>query len=144
MKTAQALMEFIMTYGWAILVVLIAVIALTYFGIINPQEALAKKCITAQGINCIAYKAQETKVTLNLQNKLNKEIKIKQIELADEKNCEPASFDIILKNKESSEFKILCDLIPGNMVTSKLIISYDEIDGLKDQINSGSLNTRVQ
>ena len=36
-KKGQAAMEFLMTYGWAILVVLIALGALFYLGVFNPK-----------------------------------------------------------------------------------------------------------
>lgn len=38
MKKGQAAMEFLMTYGWAILVVLIAIGALAYFGVLSPER----------------------------------------------------------------------------------------------------------
>lgn len=33
-------LEFLMSYGWAILIVLIAIGALVYFGVLNPQKLL--------------------------------------------------------------------------------------------------------
>lgn len=39
-KKAQAAMEFLMTYGWAILVVLLAIGALAYFGVLDPSRLL--------------------------------------------------------------------------------------------------------
>ncbi|MAG47369.1 hypothetical protein CL617_02085 [archaeon] len=36
-KRAQAAMEFLMTYGWAILIILIALGVLFYLGVFNPQ-----------------------------------------------------------------------------------------------------------
>ncbi len=36
-------MEFLMTYGWAILVMLIAIGALAYFGVISPEKLLPKE-----------------------------------------------------------------------------------------------------
>ena len=41
-KKAQQAIEFLMTYGWAVLVVLIAVGALAYF--INPKELICNGC----------------------------------------------------------------------------------------------------
>mgnify|MGYP001619472072 FL=1 len=35
-KKSQAALEFLMTYGWAILVVLVAIAALAYFGVLSP------------------------------------------------------------------------------------------------------------
>ena len=37
-KKSQAAMEFLMTYGWAILVVLVAICALAYFGVLSPDK----------------------------------------------------------------------------------------------------------
>jgi len=39
-KRAQAAMEFLMTYGWAILVVLVAIGALAYVGVLSPEKFL--------------------------------------------------------------------------------------------------------
>ncbi len=36
-------MEFLMTYGWAVLVVLLAVGALAYFGVLNPSSILPER-----------------------------------------------------------------------------------------------------
>jgi len=52
MKKAQAAMEFLMTYGWAILVVLIAIGALAYFGVLNPERFLPETCTVGPGISC--------------------------------------------------------------------------------------------
>lgn len=39
-KKSQAVMEFLMTYGWAVLVILVAIGALTYFGVLSPERIL--------------------------------------------------------------------------------------------------------
>jgi len=52
LKKAQAAMEFLMTYGWAILVVLVAIGALAYFGVLNPGKYLPASCVITPGISC--------------------------------------------------------------------------------------------
>ncbi|MFH1174241.1 MAG: hypothetical protein V1725_03855 [archaeon] len=52
---AQAALEFLTTYGWAIMVVLVAVAALAYFGVLNPKQLLPEKCIVGAGLSCIDY-----------------------------------------------------------------------------------------
>ncbi|MGM5481396.1 MAG: hypothetical protein ACQESE_03215 [Nanobdellota archaeon] len=42
-RKGQAAMEFLMTYGWAILVVLLAIGALAYFGVLSPQKLLPER-----------------------------------------------------------------------------------------------------
>ncbi|MFH1174242.1 MAG: hypothetical protein V1725_03860 [archaeon] len=51
----QAALEFLTTYGWAIMVVLVAVAALAYFGVFNPSGLLPNKCIFDTGVSCIDY-----------------------------------------------------------------------------------------
>ncbi|MBS3136458.1 hypothetical protein J4401_05870 [Candidatus Woesearchaeota archaeon] len=52
-RKAQAAMEFLMTYGWAILVVLVAIGALAYFGVLTPDKLLPYRCIGPAGFDCI-------------------------------------------------------------------------------------------
>lgn len=52
-KKAQAAMEFLMTYGWAILIVLAAIGALAYFGVLSPSQFLPEKCMFPSGLACI-------------------------------------------------------------------------------------------
>ena len=51
-KRGQAALEFLMTYGWAILVVLVVIGALAYFGVLNPSILLPAKCTIGPGLNC--------------------------------------------------------------------------------------------
>ncbi len=51
-KKGQAALEFLMTYGWAILVVLAAIGALAYFGVLNPAKFAPETCIATSGFGC--------------------------------------------------------------------------------------------
>src|SRR3989338_6494201 len=55
-KKGQAAMEFLMTYGWALLVVLIAIGALAFFGVLNPSKFLPQQCILGPGLACVDFK----------------------------------------------------------------------------------------
>lgn len=61
-KKSQAAMEFLMTYGWAILVALIVISALAYFGVLNPErfllhsneiKGLASDCDIGDNLNVV-------------------------------------------------------------------------------------------
>jgi len=71
-KRAQAALEFLMTYGWAILVVLIVISALAYFGVLNPENMLPPRCTMPVGLSCKDYivlgSAATDNVTLKLVN----------------------------------------------------------------------------
>ncbi|MCP4651414.1 MAG: hypothetical protein GY853_15215 [PVC group bacterium] len=81
-KRAQAAMEFLMTYGWAILVVLVVIGALAYFGVLSPQNLLPEKCELQMGLNCKDYiisqggAASDGTITVNLENGMGQGILI--------------------------------------------------------------------
>jgi uncharacterized protein (UPF0333 family) len=51
-RNGQAALEFMMTYGWAILVVLAAIGALSYFGILNPSRFTPDTCLASSPFSC--------------------------------------------------------------------------------------------
>ena len=53
MRKGQAALEFLITYGWAIMVVLAAIGALAYFGVLNPGNFLPNKCVASPGFSCV-------------------------------------------------------------------------------------------
>jgi len=65
-KKGQAAMEFLMTYGWAILVVLIAIGALAYFGVLNPGRFLPSSCTIMPGVSCEDFQAIDSTETVSL------------------------------------------------------------------------------
>ena len=61
-------MEFLMTYGWAILVVLAAIAALAYFSVLSPDRFLPEKCTLPSGVACLDFSGSPSSVTLVIQN----------------------------------------------------------------------------
>lgn len=49
-KKAQSALEFLTTYGWAFLVILIMIGALSYFGVLDPSKFLPDKCLFGAGL----------------------------------------------------------------------------------------------
>jgi len=68
-KRGQAAMEFLMTYGWAILVVLAAIGALAYFGVLSPDNFLPSKCTISPQFACKDWKVNsDGTILLQIQN----------------------------------------------------------------------------
>ena len=71
-KRGQAAMEFLMTYGWAILAAVIAIGVLASFGVFNPGGTLPTVCIIGAPLGCdqnqIAADAAADKVSFVLRN----------------------------------------------------------------------------
>jgi len=69
-RKSQAAMEFLMTYGWAILVVLVAIGALAYFGVLSPDRFLPSKCTLPAGVACVDFNVDTDTVNVVLRNGL--------------------------------------------------------------------------
>lgn len=67
-RKSQIALEFLMTYGWAILVVMVALGALAYFGVLNPSRVLPERCLFGNGINCQDYILYSNNFSLSLLN----------------------------------------------------------------------------
>jgi len=73
-RKGQAAMEFLMTYGWAILVVLVAIGALVYFGVLSPSKFLPDTCSVGQGFACDDFKVDATTVQLIVVNNIGDDL----------------------------------------------------------------------
>src|SRR3989344_2168151 len=83
-KSGQAAMEFLMTYGWALLIVLIAVAALAYFGILNPSRFLPEQCDMPPGLTCQDFIIYDYgNVTIKIQNGMSETLSNFQINITD-------------------------------------------------------------
>ena len=54
-KKSQAALEFLTTYGWAFLIILIMIGTLAYFGILNPGNILPNRCTFGSEFQCLDY-----------------------------------------------------------------------------------------
>src|SRR3989338_8170279 len=85
-KKGQAALEFLMTYGWAILVVLVVIGALAYFGVLNPSILLPEKCTFGAGLGCQDFlitseSGAANSVALVLENGLGSSINVQKVTL---------------------------------------------------------------
>ena len=68
-KRGQAALEFLSTYGFAFLIILVMIGALSYFGILTPQKFLPGRCLISNEFSCPDRQITRTVpgVTLDLQ-----------------------------------------------------------------------------
>ena len=142
-KKAQAAMEFIMTYGWAILVVLVAIAALAYFGVLSPGQFLPERCQLPAGLYCKSYQVTTSGVQLIIQNTLGKDINVTAINVTEVSGCEATGLGTSLINGEEATFNVNCTLTSGTKLNSDLIVTYDEVGGLTGFTSSGILTKKV-
>lgn len=97
MKRGQGAMEFLMSYGWAILAVLITIGALAYFGVLTPL-IYPRYCVLFPGVACIDSRVDEDTsisvpngvISLVLRNGYGSNMVISDVSIS-EINCDPSS-----------------------------------------------------
>ena len=77
-RKSQAALEFLTTYGWAFLVILIMIGALAYFGILRPSRLLPDRCNFGPEVDCQDFQLSATGDTIKekLKNNVGEAISI--------------------------------------------------------------------
>jgi len=83
MKQSQVAVEFLMTYGWAMLGVLMVVAAIVYFGVIDASSFVPERCDLGYRLGCKDYllSRSDNSLSLNIVNNFNNDIMITRIDL---------------------------------------------------------------
>ncbi len=165
-KRAQAAIEFLMTYGWAILVVLIVIGALAYFGVLSPQRFLPDRCNIGGGqIGCVDFAVSKTsdKIQLNLENRVGDTIGLTEIKATRDANCEiiatspgyltgtpqgqSSTANLQLANGRSAVYELTgCGIAlqPGDKASVELIITFRRTAGAIDRSVTGDIRATIQ
>lgn len=83
---SQAALEFLTTYGWAFLVILIMIGTLAYFGVLKPSKILPNRCNIGPEFQCVDYQISATGSTfkLRLKNNAGEPITVQSVTLSSE------------------------------------------------------------
>ena len=86
-RKSQASLEFLTTYAWAFLVILITVGALYYFGIFNFSKFLPQKCSFPSQFECLAFSFAgdpTNEIRFRLVNSVGEEINVNSFEITND------------------------------------------------------------
>lgn len=84
MRKAQATVEFLMTYGWAILALLLVVVALFTSGVLSPNFLISEECGFGNYLPCnfaLFNDAGSTKIAVEVFNGFSHKIRITGMKL---------------------------------------------------------------
>ena len=156
-RKSQAALEFIMTYGWAILVVLVAIGALAYFGVLSPDRFLPSKCTMQPGIACNDFKITPTSLTVYLQNSLGRDISIDCVKaqlcngIGD---CSTGNVQASLPNGITTTLTLCCgincvpaiptNVMPTNKYNGNINITYTITDTNIQHVNQGQVTGKIE
>ncbi|HLC61188.1 MAG TPA: hypothetical protein VJJ52_07210 [Candidatus Nanoarchaeia archaeon] len=139
-RKSQAALEFIMTYGWAILVVLVAIGALAYFGVLSPDRFLPSKCTLQSGIACLDHKATATSLVIYVKNSLGYDLTVDAVKA---EQCTALGSQGALSNGGSAQYTLTC-VNSGSKYNGDVNITYTNTDTSVQHTNQGEVTTKIE
>ena len=149
MKKAQQAMEFLVTYGWAILIVLVVIAALAYLGILSPGRFLPSSCILMPGLGCTDFKVTSSGIAITVMNGYGKKFDTFSITVQGnpEEPCVGETLTAVegLGNGEIETLTSTCAVAPagGTRFKADLLINY-QTSGELVHSKIGSIATMVE
>lgn len=162
-KKGQAAMEFLMTYGWAILVVLAAIGALAYFGVLSPSALLPERTTFTAPIPSVdtAVIQEDGTITIAFRNNVGSQIEIKNVTAADEDCGGPvsestevsveggafASTPVSVNNGQAFRVRFTCtndgNMDAGQRFKSGITILYENMETNLERPHTGGVEGRI-
>ncbi len=148
-KKAQAALEFLTTYGWAILVVMVAISALAYFGVLNPSKSLPGRCLFGNGLSCNDQQLNESVVKISLQNGLGTTLHSVYANMTDPVGtCVPSSIATV---SADSNVRFNCTITSstnyftkGDKGKAKITITFKKVQNGYNQVSLGEVYDTIQ
>jgi hypothetical protein len=86
-RKSQAALEFLTTYAWAFLAIMLTMGALYYFGVFDFSKFLPEKCILTSQLECLAFVMDTNEIRIKLVNNLGETVTVENMVIED--NGEP-------------------------------------------------------
>jgi len=142
---AQAAMEFLMTYGWAILVVLVAIGALAYFGVLNPAQFLPSSCTITSGLGCDDFKVTggDTQTAeVILRNGFGQDMSGVVVAIG---TCGTDNDPALIKNGDAVPYSLTCSgLTAGSRFQEDLNVTYTLGTSSLSHTAQGTITTKIE
>ena len=144
MKRGQAAMEYLMTYGWALLVIVIVLGALVYMGVLNPQGMVPETCNLQAGLMCNVLSLSKNSgsnnngLTLTLEISNHLPVNMEDVQLGCALPGEQPNYGSSNNLNTGSTSKFTCNLDNyngnlGDTVNMDIYLQY-EVSGVKKTI----------
>ncbi len=137
-KRGQGALEFLMTYGWAIIAVLITIFGLAYFGVLNPSLFLPESCTFFPGLACTDVVVGGNSIVFSIRNGIGSTINNLQISIPS-LGCSTGI--IFLPDGSSKRLGATGCAITGSSVKRDISISYNT--GSIQHTRTGSVSAQV-
>jgi len=141
-RQGQAALEYIITYGWGFIVILVVLGALAYFGFLNPSRYVPARCSFGVQLECADYRllaassndeslrnnADNGNVTIILRNNFGENIRVTKLQTLN--GASSATPNLLIAKGMTNITSIELDatdemlLVQGERMTVPLIITF--------------------
>ncbi len=80
----QAALEFLTTYAWAFLVIMVTIGALYYFGVFDFSKYVPEKCLFPSQFSCIDFTLQSSSVSVKLANNIGEPLSVTSVQITND------------------------------------------------------------
>lgn len=147
-KKGQAALEYLMTYGWAILIIAIVAAALYATGILNPATWVGTRAtgFSTIGVNTWAYDAATGGVDVTYQNNAGQRVIITEIYYDDgtlnATNTPTNATGTLGAGGTMTDSATLSETTVGDTYTVSVRIRYDDAQG-SPRLDDGTLSGKA-
>lgn len=144
-KRAQAAMEFLMTYGWAILAAVIVIAVLASLGVFSPESSVPNACTIAAPFGCdknqVTASDSTDTISLIVRNGGGQDVTIGNFTIV---GCGTDTTGYTLNDQTTQQVDVTCPvgvITEGNKFTGEILINYAAVGGAAGftQTASGSV-----
>ena len=143
-KKGQAAMEFLMTYGWAILAAVIVIGVLAYFGVFSPSKYVPTSCLLSAPFGCDKNQVAATAndITMVLRNGGGESLEVNSIAIA---GCGTNSAGFTIADQGTQTVSVTCSpaLTSASKFNGAVTVSYKPTGGVLNLTSSGSVTVKV-
>jgi len=144
-QKGQAAMEFLMTYGWAILAEVIVIGVLASFGVFSPSKYVPTSCTVSAPFGCEKNQIAATTgdISLVLRNGGGESYEVLSVAIS---GCGSNTTSLTFSDQETMLVFVDCTgaLTSGDKFTGDLTITYTPASGgVLNMTSSGSVTVKV-
>ena len=141
-KKGQAAMEFLMTYGWAILAAVIVIGVLASFGVFSPSKYVPTSCSFSAPFGCVDNQVASngTHVSFVLRNGGGSATNVTSVNIT---GCGANTDGYVIADGAEQLVTVVCGSTLTDKFSGDVAIKYKPIGGVLEMTSSGSVTVKV-
>jgi len=138
-RKGQAAVEFLMTYGWAILAAIIAIGVLAYFGVFSPGKYMPDICTINAPLGCEENSLATDGVRLIIRNGAGDSIAVSSVGVT---GCATDTTGWTVDDGSTLDVTIAC-ILPAGMFSGDITVDYTKSGAVIEQTATGRISGKV-